>query len=164
MVSGTDGMKKPSINSKKIMNMTQHPGENTLQSTAAVGSLHLWTEGMGRLLITTAQQIGRVLKTAAAVFSRPHKVSSLQVTWAGILRSDQDRLLPEPSEELRFQVANQMFLCEEGRTLVFDDKWNPEAWDHMNGYRVVFLAGSAREVKEPLSQRLQNFITRLVRI
>lgn len=146
------------------MNMPQHPGENTLQSTAAVGSLHLWTEGMSRLLTTTTQQIGRISKAAVAVFSRPHKVSSLQVTWAGILRSDRDQLVPEPSEELRFQVANQMFLCEEGRTLVFDDQWNQESWDHMNGYRVVFLADSAREVKEPLSQRLQNFISRLVRI
>lgn len=119
---------------------------------------------MSRLLTTTTQQIGRISKAAVAVFSRPHKVSSLQVTWAGILRSDRDQLVPEPSEELRFQVANQMFLCEEGRTLVFDDQWNQESWDHMNGYRVVFLADSAREVKEPLSQRLQNFISRLVRI
>ena len=95
------------------------------------------------------------------MFSRPHKVSSLQVTWAGILRSDRDRLVSEPSEELRFQVANQMFLCEEGKTLVFDDQWNQDAWDHMNGYRVVFLAGSSRAVKEPMLQRLQHFITRL---
>ena len=143
------------------MNMTQHPVENTLKSAAAVDSLHPWTEGMSRLVTTTGEQIGRISKAAAAVFSRPHKVSSLQVTWAGILRSDRDRLVPEPSEELRFQVANQMFLCDEGKTLVFDDQWNQDAWDHMNGYRVVFLAGSARAVKESMLQRLQHFITRL---
>lgn len=116
---------------------------------------------MSRLVTTTGEQIGRISKAAGAVFSRPHKVSSLQVTWAGILRSDRDRLVPEPSEELRFQVANQMFLCGEGKTLVFDDQWNQDAWDHMNGYRVVFLAGSARAVKESMFQRLQHFITRL---
>jgi hypothetical protein len=77
------------------------------------------------------------------------------------LRSDRDRLVSEPSEELRFQVANQMFLCEEGKTLVFDDQWNQNAWDHMNGYRVVFLADSARAVKEPMLLRLQHFITGL---
>lgn len=146
------------------MNMTQQSGEKFFKSAAAVGSLHPWTDGMSRILTTTAQVIGRISKAAASVFSRPHKVSSLQVTWAGILRSDRDQLVPEPCEELRFQVANQMFICEEGRTLVFDDQWNQDAWDHMNGYRVVFLAGSARKVKEPLSQRVQSFITRLVRI
>jgi hypothetical protein len=143
------------------MNMTQHQGENTLKSAAAVGSLHSWTEGMSRFVTTTGEQFGRISKAAAAMFSRPHKVSSLQVTWAGILRSDRDRLVSEPSEELRFQVANQMFLCEEGKTLVFDDQWNQNAWDHMNGYRVVFLADSARAVKEPMLLRLQHFITGL---
>lgn len=143
------------------MNMTQHPVENTLKSAAAVGSLHPWTEAMRRLVSSAGEQIGKISKATAAMFSRRHKVSSLQVTWAGILRSDRDRLVPEPSEELRFQVANQMFLCEEGKTLVFDDQWNQDAWDHMNGYRVVFLAGSARAVKESMLQRLQHFITRL---
>lgn len=142
------------------MNMTQHQGENTLKSSALVGSPHPWIEVMSRLVKTTGEQLGRFSKAAAAVFTRPHKVSSLQVTWAGILRSDRDQLVPEPSEELRFQVANQMFLCEEGKTLVFDDQWNQDAWDHMNGYRVVFLAGSARAINESLLQRLQHFITR----
>jgi hypothetical protein len=146
------------------MNMTQPQGENTLKSAAPVGSFHPWTQGMCRLVTTTGELIGRISKATAAMFSRRHKVSSLQVIWAGILRSDRDRFVPEPSEELRFQVANQMFLCEEGKTLVFDDQWNQDAWDHMNGYRVVFTAGSARAAKEPLLQRLQHLVTRLVRI
>ena len=127
------------------MSMTQQQGEwNTLKSAAAVGSLHPWTASMSRLFTTAGQQIGRISKAAAAMLSRPHKVSALQVTWAGVLRSDCDRLVPEPREEVRFQVANQMFLCEAGKTLVFDDQWNQGAWDDMNGYRVVFMADSMR--------------------
>ncbi len=147
------------------MNMTQQQDEwNTLKSSAAAGSLHPWTAGISRIATTAGQQIGRISKAAAAMLLRPQKVSGLQVTWAGVLRSDCDRLVPEPSEEVRFQVANQMFLCEEGKTLVFDDQWNQGAWDDMNGYRVVFMADSLREVKESMMQRVQQFITRLVRI
>jgi aspartyl/asparaginyl beta-hydroxylase (cupin superfamily) len=75
-------------------------------------------------------------------FSRRKPLSCLQVQWAGVLRSEQDQLVPESSEEVRFQVANQMYLWEEGKSLVFDENWNPEAWHDTNGYRVVFHTDS----------------------
>lgn len=115
--------------------------------------------------MNTTQHAGEwsILKNAAAMFSRRQRVSSLHVTWAGVLRSDSAGLVPEANEEVRFRVANEMFLCEEGKPLVFDDSWNPEAWDQTNGYRVVFLSDSARATKEPMGRRLQHFFTRLVR-
>lgn len=148
------------------MNMTQHQGEwNILKSTAFMGSFHAWCEGMRALATKTGRKFGRIFQaTAAAMFPRRHAVSALQITWAGVLRSDNDRLVPEPSDEVRFRVANEMFLCEEGKPLVFDDSWNQEAWDQMNGYRVVFLSDSARAAKEPMGRRLQHFLARLVRI
>ena len=57
-----------------------------------------------------------------------------------------------------------MFLCEEGKTLVFDDSWNQEAFDSTTGYRVVFLTDSARATKAPVLQRLQHFFTQLLRL
>jgi hypothetical protein len=147
------------------MNMTQQQGHwNIFKNATALGNLHAWTEGMSALVTKTGRHLGRISKATAAMFTPRHHVSSLQVTWAGVLRSDCDRLVPEQSEEVRFQVANQMFLCEEGKPLVFDDSWNQEAWDNTTGYRVVFLTSSARTIKEPMRQRLQDFITRLVRI
>ncbi len=147
------------------MNITQHSGElNILKNVTALGNHHAWTESMSALITKGGRQISRISEAVAALFSRRRHVSSLQVTWAGVLRSDCDRLVSEPSEEVRFQVANQMFLCEEGKPLVFDDSWNQEAWDSTTGYRVVFLTDSSRPTKAPMLQRLQNFVAQLVRI
>ena len=147
------------------MNISQHQGQwNIFKNATALASLHGWTESISALITRTGRHLGRISRATVAKFAHRHHVSILQVTWAGVLRSDCDRLVPEPSEEVRFQVANQMFLCEEGKPLVFDESWNQEAWDNTTGYRVVFLATSARTTKEPVLQRLQHFITRLVRI
>lgn len=147
------------------MNMTRHQSDwNILQDAQTLPGLHPWIEGFHALVRKAGEQAGRISRAKAALFSRRQQASSLRVIWAGVLRSESDRLIPEPSEEVRFQVANQMFLCEEGKPLVFDDSWNQGAWDEMNGYRVVFLTDSATSVKEPLCQRLQQFITRLVRL
>lgn len=145
------------------MNTTQHQGEwNILNGATAVGSLAPSADGINALLTKAGQQVRSFSKAAAALFLRRHAVSSLRVTWAGILRSDSDRLVPEPSEEIRFHVAHQMFLCEEGKPLVFDESWNQEAWGHTNGYRVVFLTDSARVRKAPLRKRIEKFFMRLV--
>lgn len=147
------------------MNMTRQQGEwNILKDAKTLTGLHPWMEGIHALVRKAGEQAGRISRATAALFSRRQQASSLRVIWAGVLRSDSDRLIPEPSEEVRFQVANQMFLCEEGRPLVFDESWNQQAWDQMNGYRVVFLTDSAPSPREPLRRRLQQFITRLVRL
>jgi ornithine lipid ester-linked acyl 2-hydroxylase len=70
--------------------------------------------------------------------------SCLQIKWAGVLRRDDDHLVAEPRDEVRFQVANQMYLWEDGKRLVFDETWSPDAWHDMNGYRVVFMSDSER--------------------
>jgi hypothetical protein len=108
------------------------------------------------------QQIGKISQVLAVLFASRRPISSMQVTWAGVLRSDSDRLISDPSEEVRFQVANEMFLCEEGKRLVFDDTWNQEAWSDTNGYRVVFKADSARRPK-PRAGRMQQALAILRR-
>ncbi|WP_395747892.1 aspartyl/asparaginyl beta-hydroxylase domain-containing protein [Prosthecobacter sp.] len=86
--------------------------------------------------------------------------SCLQVEWAGVLRSGDDMLVPEPDDELRFQVANRMYLLEEGKNLVFDENWNADAWHDTTGYRVVFHAGTKQAQPWPW-QKLNTFFTKL---
>ncbi|MBN8417749.1 MAG: hypothetical protein J0L73_02390 [Verrucomicrobia bacterium] len=144
------------------MNLTQQPTEwNLLEETEAPGDSR---EGVGDLVRKAAQQIARFSNAMVGVFMPRAPGSSLRVTWAGVLRADCDRLIPEASEEVRFQVANQMFLREEGKPLVFDDTWSVETWDQMNGYRVVFLTDSAGARRETLGRRMQKFFKRLVRM
>ncbi|WP_395746978.1 aspartyl/asparaginyl beta-hydroxylase domain-containing protein [Prosthecobacter sp.] len=136
------------------MNITQHQYDwNLFKGMAGHGRVQQWAGSM-------RDSVASFLKAVSSVFlPRPH-VSSLRVTWAGVLRSERDQLVPEASEEMRFQVASQMFLCEEGKTLVFDDTWNQDAWDSMNGYRVEFATDSKRQKKESLRHRLRRLIVR----
>ncbi len=141
------------------MSITQNHAEwNILKGAETAGTLQQWTHGMSDLLTKAMQQIAGLSKAAVSLFSHRRNVSSLHVTWAGVLRSDSDHLVPESSEELRFQVANQMFLCEEGKRLVFDDTWNQDAWHDTTGYRVVFKTDSAEAAKRPW-HRLQHWFT-----
>lgn len=136
------------------MNTTSHTADwNLLKGIATAGRSPHWAGIM--------QQIRKGARAAAAFFAPHHPVSSLRVVRAGVLRSDHDRLILEPSEEVRFQVASQMFLCDAGKPLVFDDTWNQDAWHHMNGYRVEFTTDSVRTSKKTLRNRVQNLIARL---
>jgi hypothetical protein len=146
------------------MNMTQHHGESNIlkEASAAGASAQQWMEGVSQQFMKGMQQIGKISQVLAVLFASRRPISSMQVTWAGVLRSDSDRLISDPSEEVRFQVANEMFLCEEGKRLVFDDTWNQEAWSDTNGYRVVFKADSARRPK-PRAGRMQQALAILRR-
>lgn len=110
---------------------------------SASGHLHQWSAAAHAFADKLGAAIHSTFSRFTSFLSRKH-TSSLRVTWAGVLRSDSDHLVPESNDEMRFKVANQMYLQEEGQCLVFDDKWNAEAWQNLPGYRVVFSAG-ARE-------------------
>ncbi|WP_395735948.1 hypothetical protein [Prosthecobacter sp.] len=86
--------------------------------------------------------------------------SCLQVAWAGVLRSDNDKLVPAPDDELRFQVANRMYLLEEGKSLVFDESWNSDALQDTNGYRIIFHADEKPATSRPW-QRLNQLFAKL---
>lgn len=147
------------------MNTSVTQGEWNLLKTSADAAASLTSRAWSmRALATKAgQQARKVSRNAAAIFLSRQPASSLRVAWAGVLRAECDRLVPEPNEELRFRVANEMFLCEEGKPLVFDDSWNPEAWDQMNGYRVVFQTTADRKIARPMGRRLQQFLARFGR-
>ncbi|MBL9133982.1 MAG: aspartyl/asparaginyl beta-hydroxylase domain-containing protein, partial [Verrucomicrobiaceae bacterium] len=46
--------------------------------------------------------------------------------WAGVLRLHVGLLVPEPRDQVRIRVANQVCHWEEGKCLIFDDTWNHE--------------------------------------
>lgn len=140
------------------MNLTQQPNEwSLIEETETRGDS---PKAVGDLVRKAVQQIVRISNAMTRAFMPRAAVSSLRVMWAGVLRADCDHLLAEASEEVRFQVANRMFLREEGKPLVFDDTWNVETWDQMNGYRIVFVADSEGARRKTLGQRMQNFFKR----
>ena len=60
-------------------------------------------------------------------------------------------IVPEPKENCKIQIADQVRYWEEGKSLIFDDTFYHEVWNNTDGYRVVLFLDIARPLKFPLS-------------
>ena len=69
----------------------------------------------------------------------------------GIIRCHLALKVPEPKENCRIRVGDQVAYWEEGKTLFFDDTFPHEVWNDTNDYRVVLFLDIARPLRFPLS-------------
>lgn len=85
-----------------------------------------------------------------SILSPGKHIPSHRGAWAGVLRLHVGLLVPEPREQCRIRIANQIHTWQEGKCLIFDDTWNHEVWNDTNGYRVVLFIDFERPLKWPL--------------
>ena len=69
----------------------------------------------------------------------------------GLIRYHLGLIVPEPKQNCRIQVADEVRSWEEGKSLIFDDTFYHEVWNDTNGYRVVLFLDIARPLKFPMS-------------
>jgi ornithine lipid ester-linked acyl 2-hydroxylase len=69
----------------------------------------------------------------------------------GLIRYHLGLKVPEPPEQCRIRVDNQIRYWEEGKSLLFDDTYNHEVWNDTDGYRAVLFLDIARPLPFPLS-------------
>lgn len=69
----------------------------------------------------------------------------------GIIRYHLALKVPEPREQCRIRVADQVAYWEEGKSLIFDDTFPHEVWNDTNDYRVVLFLDIERPLRFPLS-------------
>lgn len=69
----------------------------------------------------------------------------------GIIRYHLALKVPQPRENCRIRVADQVAYWEEGKSLIFDDTFPHEVWNDTNDYRVVLFLDIARPLRFPLS-------------
>ncbi|MCU0525284.1 MAG: aspartyl/asparaginyl beta-hydroxylase domain-containing protein [Elainella sp. Prado103] len=69
----------------------------------------------------------------------------------GIIRYHLALKVPEPREQCRIQVADQVVYWEEGKSLIFDDTFPHEVWNDTDDYRVVLFLDIERPLRFPLS-------------
>ena len=69
----------------------------------------------------------------------------------GILRYHLGLLIPEPSEECGIRVDSQICHWSEGKSLIFDDTYRHEAWNHTQSRRVVLFVDFKRPLRFPAS-------------
>lgn len=81
--------------------------------------------------------------------------------YKGVLRCHLALKVPEPKEQCRIRVHNQIRHWEEGECLVFDDTYQHEVWNDTDGQRVVLFMDVVRPFAQPVAF-LNELIIRLV--
>lgn len=71
--------------------------------------------------------------------------------YKGVVRYHLGLIVPEPKEQCRIRVADQIAHWEEGKSLFFDDTYEHEVWNDTDGVRVVLFMDVLRPLSFPMS-------------
>ena len=102
----------------------------------------------------TARLLGGVPGMTTAFFSilSPRKrIPEHRGPYKGVIRYHLGLLVPEPRDACGIKVGGQVARWEEGRSLVFDDSYEHEAWNDTDGVRVVLFMDVIRPLRFPAS-------------
>jgi len=100
----------------------------------------------------TARLVEQIPGLQTAFFSilSPHKhIGAHRGPWKGVLRYHLGLKIPEPTEGCRIRVADEVRHWEEGKSLIFDDTFDHEAWNDTDGVRVVLFVDFNRPLEQP---------------
>jgi aspartyl/asparaginyl beta-hydroxylase (cupin superfamily) len=92
---------------------------------------------------------------APGVHIQPHRGP-----YGGVLRYHLALKVPEPRASCRIRVGDHIASWEEGKSLVFDDTYEHEAWNETSGQRVVLFV----DFERPLRPALRAINRSLIRI
>lgn len=103
----------------------------------------------------TARLISQVPGMTTALFSilAPHKhIGEHRGPYKGVLRYHLGLRIPEPAEACGIRVGDEIAHWQEGRSLLFDDTYEHEAWNDTEGVRVVLFMDIIRPLRPPARQ------------
>jgi len=107
-----------------------------------------------RLCPETARRLERIPGLIYAMFSivKPGKhIPAHRGPYGGALNCHLALKVPEPREQARIRVGNDIRSWEEGKLLVFNDRHEHEVWNDSDATRVVLLMYVVRPLPFPLS-------------
>ena len=92
------------------------------------------------------------LKNAFFSILSPNKhIPAHKGPYNGVLRYHLGLIIPEPKEQCRIRIDEEIKIWEEGKSLIFDDTFNHEVWNDTDGYRVVLFVDFIRPIKFPFN-------------
>lgn len=106
----------------------------------------------------TAAMLDAIPGVTTAFFSifAPHKhVGEHRGPWRGVLRYHLALKIPDPPEGSGIRVGGEQRHWYEGRSLLFDDGYPHEAWNHSDGERVVLFVDVLRPLR-PFAARINK--------
>jgi beta-hydroxylase len=80
-----------------------------------------------------------------SILSPGKRIPEHRGPYKGVIRYHLGLLVPEPREACGIKVGGQVAHWEEGKSLVFDDSYEHEAWNDTDGVRVVLFMDVIRQ-------------------
>ncbi len=92
------------------------------------------------------------LKTAFFSVLAPGKhIPAHSGPYKGVLRGHLGLMIPEPREQCRIRVDDEIRHWEEGKCMVFDDRFDHQVWNDTDGSRVVLFIDVERPLPTPIA-------------
>lgn len=92
------------------------------------------------------------MKTAFFSILSPKKhIPAHKGPFNGVLRFHLGLIVPEPKEQCRIRVHDQIVMWEEGKGIVFDDTFDHQVWNDTDGFRAVLFVDFVRPIKFPFN-------------
>ena len=93
------------------------------------------------------------LKTAMFSILAPHKrIPPHRGPFGGLLRYHLGLVIPERRDQLGIRVGDETRSWQAGKSLVFDDSWEHEAWNDSDQERVVLFVDFVRPLDFPIDR------------
>lgn len=102
----------------------------------------------------TTRLIERIpgMKTAFFSILLPHKhIPEHTGPYKGVIRYHLGLIVPKEASKCRIRVGNEIRYWQEGKSLVFDDRYPHEVWNETEEMRVVLFMDIVRPVRFPFS-------------
>jgi aspartyl/asparaginyl beta-hydroxylase (cupin superfamily) len=97
------------------------------------------------------------MKTAMFSILAPGKhLPAHKGPYKGVMRYHLGLLIPEPATECAIRVEHETRHWAEGKSMIFDDTYEHEAWNHTDKTRVVLFVDFVRPLRQPA--KLVNFL------
>jgi beta-hydroxylase len=115
-----------------------------------------------RLAPRTTEVVEQIpgMKTAFFSILSPGKhIPAHRGPYKGVIRAHLGLKVPEPREQCRIRVGDEVRHWEEGCVMVFDDTHNHEVWNDTDGERVVLFLDIERPLYPPMDTVNRALIT-----
>jgi aspartyl/asparaginyl beta-hydroxylase (cupin superfamily) len=90
------------------------------------------------------------MKTAMFSILAPGKhLPAHEGPYKGVMRYHLGLLIPEPAQECGIRVDTETRHWAEGKSMIFDDTYEHEAWNHTDKTRVVLFVDFVRPLRQP---------------
>ncbi len=149
------------LNFHKVMSELKTIDQDNLWKAYMIAGYGLESERNSKNCPETTRILKKIpgMKTAFFSILSPNKhIPPHKGPYNGVLRYHLGLIVPEPKEQCRIRIGNEIRHWEEGKSIIFDDTFNHQVWNNTSGYRAVLFVDFVRPLKFPINLLNKLFI------